>query len=60
MPTCAVLQVMTKDVVTAKEGCTLEEANQILKDSKKVRVSPRCTQGAAGPGGLGLHWRRGR
>ena len=29
---------MTQEVVTAPEGCSLEEANQILKDSKKGKL----------------------
>ena len=33
-----VTDVMTREVVTAPQGCTLEEANQILKDSKKGKL----------------------
>ena len=33
-----VADVMTRDVVTAPMGCSLEEANQILKDSKKGKL----------------------
>jgi len=33
-----VKEVMTTDVVSALEGCSLEEANQILRDSKKGKL----------------------
>jgi CBS domain-containing protein len=34
-----VVQVMTKDLVTAVDGCTLAEANKIMQESKVVHLS---------------------
>lgn len=36
--TIKVKDVMTTEVITAQEGCSLEEANQILRDSKKGKL----------------------
>eukprot|EP00519_Triparma_laevis_P015299 CAMPEP_0182491376 /NCGR_PEP_ID=MMETSP1321-20130603/849_1 /TAXON_ID=91990 /ORGANISM="Bolidomonas sp., Strain RCC1657" /LENGTH=521 /DNA_ID=CAMNT_0024693655 /DNA_START=13 /DNA_END=1578 /DNA_ORIENTATION=+ len=37
-PTTPLSTVMTTDVTTGKEGCSLEEANQILRGSKKGKL----------------------
>ena len=34
----SVTDVMTKDVIVAKEGCTLSQANELMKNSKKGKL----------------------
>ena len=34
----SVTEVMTRDVIVAKEGCTLSQANELMKSSKKGKL----------------------
>jgi IMP dehydrogenase len=43
--TTLLAQVMTTQLITAPEGCSLEEANQILRDSKKGKLPIINAQG---------------
>ena len=40
-----VTEVMTRDLIVAKEGCTLSQANELMKSSKKGKLPIVNSQG---------------